>query len=121
MKTNNEIIKKYDLEGDGDLGIDVNEALNDARADTAKQIFKKLDRLMDEVSRANPYPEAVFIEPTDAQLKKAVNAIIKTGITSDSIHGSWGRKVWNLCLNRIRGDEWHDGIRELKKKYNIEE
>ena len=43
MPTNDEIIKKYDLEGDGDLGIDVHEALKEARADTAKQIFKKLN------------------------------------------------------------------------------
>ena len=45
MPTNDEIIKKYDLEGDGDLGIDVHEALKEARADTAKQIFDELEKL----------------------------------------------------------------------------
>ena len=44
MPTNDEIIKKYDLEGDGDLGIDVHEALKEARADTAKQIFAELEK-----------------------------------------------------------------------------
>ena len=45
MPTNDEIIKKYDLEGDGDLGIDVHEALKEARADTAKQIDTILEKL----------------------------------------------------------------------------
>ena len=46
MPTDDEIIEKYDLEGDGDLGIDVHEALKEARAATAKQIFKKLERIL---------------------------------------------------------------------------
>ena len=44
MATNNEIIEKYDLEGDGDLGIDVNEALKEARSDTTKQLLAKLQK-----------------------------------------------------------------------------
>ena len=45
MPTNDEIIDKYDLEGDGDLGIEVNDAINEARTDTANQIFAELDNL----------------------------------------------------------------------------
>ena len=43
MPTNDEIIDKYDLEGDGDLGIEVNDAINEARTDTAKQLFAELE------------------------------------------------------------------------------
>ena len=37
MPTNDEIIEKYDLAGDGDLGIDVYDALEEARSDTTSK------------------------------------------------------------------------------------
>ena len=46
MPTNNEIIRKYDLAGNGELGIDVYDALDEARADTAKQIFSEIDKII---------------------------------------------------------------------------
>ena len=53
MKTNDEIIKEHDLEGDGDLGIDVNEALNQARAEGYKEgqtdMIKKLEELVEDI------------------------------------------------------------------------
>ena len=42
MPTNDEIIKKYDLEGDGDLGIDVHEALKETRAEERTRIIRAL-------------------------------------------------------------------------------
>lgn len=52
--TNEEIIEKYELEGDGDLGIDVDQALDEARADAErKQLDKILHILEDTEKRVN--------------------------------------------------------------------
>ena len=55
-----------------------------------------------ELEKKDPYPADVFPEPTDAQLKKAVKAIIASGITSDQLHGSWGRQVWNNAISALK-------------------
>ena len=51
MPTDDEIIEKYDLEGDGDLGIALYKALNEARIDTAKQIFADLFEEMQAIKK----------------------------------------------------------------------
>lgn len=63
MATNDEIIRKHNLEGAGGLGIEVNEALNEARSDTAKQIFKVIDRY--EVTKYKPESHGIAWLPFD--------------------------------------------------------
>ena len=43
----------------------------------------------------NPYPESVFVEPTDEQYKKIHELLVKEGMTLDKFSGAWGRRVWN--------------------------
>ena len=67
MPTNNEIIRKYDLAGNGELGIDVYDALDEARADTAKQIFDELEAMTLKASGTCNIPMCVYGDEAEEQ------------------------------------------------------
>ena len=76
MPTNNEIIRKYDLAGNGELGIDVYDALDEARADTAKQIFDELEAMTLKASGKCNNPMCIYGDEAEEQyweLKKEYN------------------------------------------------
>ena len=46
----------------------------------------------------NPYPADIFTEPTKAQWDKVTKVLKRNNISSDAVFGSWGRRVWNMCI-----------------------
>lgn len=61
----------------------------------AKEIIKALEEL-------NPYPEDIFIPPTDKEWKRVAPLLIENGIVPDRIFGKFGRMVWKNCINKLR-------------------
>jgi len=60
-----------------------------------------MTRTLVDLRKDNPYPENIFIEPTEQDYKIMGEVIGKIGLTSDKFHGSWGRVVWNNCCEDI--------------------
>ena len=67
----------------------------------ARKTILVFREVLEEVLKENPYPESAFPEPTDEQLKKAVSLISQSPISSDRLHGSWGRKVWQFAIEKV--------------------
>lgn len=49
----------------------------------------------------NPYPDDIFTEPTKKEWKALTKLMKKNGMAPDQFFGSWGRKVWNNCVDKI--------------------
>lgn len=60
-----------------------------------KEQIKLLEKL-------NPYPESTFIEPTKEEYELMNKALKACGLTSDKFFGSFGRLVWNNCINTLQ-------------------
>lgn len=61
----------------------------------------KTKTIINILKEKNPYPANIFIEPTEKQWKKASQVLRKNKIVPDAIFGSWGRRVWNLCIEEF--------------------
>ena len=58
-----------------------------------------------ELEKKDPYPADVFPEPTEMVCwccRDSPRPIIASGITSDQLHGSWGRQVWNNAISALK-------------------
>jgi len=49
----------------------------------------------------NPYPETVFTEPTKEEYDLMKKAFKEYGLIPDRFFGSWGRQVWNNCVDNL--------------------
>lgn len=73
--------------------------------DVLRQHEAKLLREMAErAEQEQPYPETVFIEPTSEQYKEAHAALVALGMSSDKLHGAWGRRVWHNVAHWLRDE-----------------
>ena len=93
---NDKIIKKYDLGGDGDLAIDVDKALDEARKDERNACIKHL-------KDKQPYPEDIFV----GNNKKIRAILYEDGTKSapDGRFGKFGREVWNNAIQALKNME----------------
>jgi hypothetical protein len=62
----------------------------------------KIKKLLDDTAADNPYPQDIFAEPTSEEWKKLQNAVSNAGLIQDRFFGSFGRKVWDNCLQKIK-------------------
>ena len=62
---------------------------------------KGLKERIEETRKRNPYPEDIFIEPTKKEYQKMREAFEKAGLIPDKFFGSFGRLVWNNCLEDV--------------------
>jgi hypothetical protein len=49
----------------------------------------------------NPYPKSVFTEPTPQETMDYVKLLEEHRFSSDAIHGTWGRYVWELAKAKM--------------------
>ena len=59
-------------------------------------LLKKIDKAI------NPYPSDIFIETPQMDKQKINKFCRDNGISIDGYNGSWGRKVWNNCKQKIK-------------------
>lgn len=55
--------------------------------------------LVTKLKKLNPYPDTVFTEPTKEEYELMKKILIENGLTPDKFFGSFGRLVWNNCVN----------------------
>ena len=89
------------------LAREVIKMINNAITQTRQQALKEVG----ELDIDNPYPEDIFSEPTEEQVKRLVEVIKAGGFSPEAVFGSWGRKVWNNCK-----DELKQAIDQLRNK-----
>jgi hypothetical protein len=58
--------------------------------------------LVEVMDKLNPYPETVFTEPTKEEYELMKKAFKEYGLIPDRFFGSWGRTVWNNCVNDLK-------------------
>ena len=74
-----------------------------------KLVMEKQEKIIKELRNNNPYPKDIFIE-TPQMDKQKINKFCKdNGISIDGYNGSWGRKVWDNCI---------DELEKLRKRYD---
>lgn len=59
------------------------------------------NEIVSELRKNNPYPEDVFIPLSKEKIKEYVKCLTENGYSSDSIHGNWGRAVWDNCCDKL--------------------
>ena len=65
------------------------------KREEAKALIKTLEDL-------NPYPEDVFLPPTDKEWKRVAPLLKENGIVPDRIFGKFGRMVWANCISKLK-------------------
>jgi len=63
---------------------------------------KEYKKLISDMIAMNPYPLDVFTEPTKKEYKIMKKAFKEYGLIPDRFFGSWGRTVWNNCVNQLK-------------------
>ena len=66
-----------------------------------KTIEEHVASVLKELKDENPYPESIFIPPTDEQFKVAHEALKQVGLTLDKFSASMGKLVWDNCIKRV--------------------
>ena len=64
-------------------------------------IAEHIAHVLAEIKAENPYPESIFIPPTDEQFAMAHEALKREGWLLSKFTGDMGRNVWNNCIKRI--------------------
>lgn len=74
-----------------------------AWGDEAETIMRKEEmlRIVEKVRKDNPYPDDIFIEPSKEDYWMMKTALSEKGLIPDGFFGSYGRRVWNNCLDKI--------------------
>ena len=57
--------------------------------------------MIETLKKENPYPESVFTESTKEEYELMQKVFKENGLIPDRFFGSWGRVVWNNCINRL--------------------
>ena len=65
------------------------------KKDQEKELIKSLEDL-------NPYPEDVFLPPTDKAWNRVAQLLKENGIVPDRIFGKFGRMVWAYCISKLK-------------------
>lgn len=60
-----------------------------------------MQNLLDEARAKNPYPKDIFTEPSKDEYNRLQKAIKDIGLIQDKFFGSFGRRVWNSCIDTI--------------------
>ncbi len=58
-------------------------------------------KILDEARAKNPYPDDIFTEPTPKEYAKVRKLFKNAGLVQDKFFGSFGRKVWNSCIDVV--------------------
>ena len=53
-------------------------------------------KIIEELRKSNPYPEDIFIKPSKEEIKE-----IHKKVKIEGLLGSEGRRVWNLCCDKL--------------------
>lgn len=64
--------------------------------------MENINDLINKISKLNPYPEAVFTEPTKKEYELMKKIFKKYGLIPDRFFGSLGRDVWNNCIDELK-------------------
>jgi hypothetical protein len=59
--------------------------------------------IVEALTKSNPYPESVFTEPTPEEYILMAKVFKDNGLVPDRFFGSWGRRVWSNCANKLEG------------------
>jgi len=62
---------------------------------------KSLNYIIKQMKNLNPYPESVFTKPTEEEYILMREALRMYGLIPDRFFGSWGRTVWNNCVETM--------------------
>lgn len=85
------------------------QMLTTERENHAKQIEELITEKNEAVEKAvgetliiislmkNPYPKDIFTQPTEQETRDYVKLLQEHGFSSDAIHGTWGREVWEMA------------------------
>ena len=60
-----------------------------------------IKEIIKELKEQNPYPELVFIELSGGIYQKVIELFKENGLSLDGYNGSFGRKVYNNCLEDL--------------------
>jgi hypothetical protein len=73
-----------------------------------------VNRIITTIRKLNPYPRYVFSEPTNEEYKMMKQAFKEYGLIPDKFFGSFGRRVWNNCINDMKDilDQIHEAHHE---------
>ncbi|MEW6624571.1 MAG: hypothetical protein AB1420_15855 [Bacillota bacterium] len=71
--------------------------------------IEKIIEMIEECKKQNPYPKHVFGEPTKKEYQKMRKAFENANLIPDRFFGSWGREVWDNCIERLK--------REISEKH----
>ncbi len=69
--------------------------------DTRLMWGSDVERLVKELRELNPYPADVFLEKTSDDWEELHLALEKEGLKADGYFGSEGRRVWNICVDKL--------------------
>ena len=54
------------------------------------------EKVIKELRKRNPYPDDIFIKPSEEEIKK-----IHKKVRIEGLIGSESRRVWNLCCDEL--------------------
>ncbi len=60
-----------------------------------------MQKILTEARARNPFPEDIFTASTDDEYKLLKKVVKDAGLIQDKFFGSFGRRVWNNCINTI--------------------
>jgi len=95
------VLEKYDLDVSEPIGEEIN-IIGATRMAVRLATEETIKAILEELQKANPYPEDIFTPMTAKEIKSYVKLLTDNGFSSDKIHGNWGRKVWNNCHDKIK-------------------
>jgi len=56
-----------------------------------------IEKAVEELRKRNPYPEDIFIKPSQKEIKD-----IHKKVKIEGLVGSESRRVWNLCCDELK-------------------
>lgn len=93
--TTQEALEKVLLQGIGKYGREFNVIIS------PNLRFENQNEEKTELRKRNPYPEDIFVETPQMDKQKINKFCRDNGISIDGYNGSWGRKVWNYCIDEL--------------------
>ncbi len=82
-------------------GESIREWLNTAIREIKGIATPSIQEVIETLRKSNPYPDDIFIEPTKEQYALFHKLLKEHGLTLDKFMGAEGRRVWNLCVDKL--------------------
>jgi hypothetical protein len=60
------------------------------------------ERIVEIMEAFNPYPGSAFPEPSQDEYDAMKTALFDAGLTPDKFFGSFGKRVWQNCINCLK-------------------